>query len=441
MTSSDPENTNLGNRNESTLEVFRIVAVRNILLMLFVSAFAAQALMVALSLQVYDITKRKLDLGWLGLAEFIPALLLVLVTGSVADHFDRRAVAAASFVGEVVVVAALLWYSTTNPTSTVPIFVLVVAWGCCIAFVSPSTRSLLPAAAPRPSMLPAISALGSIAWQSAVIIGPVVGAFAYKASPRLAYAIAAVGFALAVLLCTTISKQVGRHHLSEHTKSPRPTLRTAIEGLGVIRKSPILLGAVSLDLFAVLFGGDVALLPAIADERNWDKGSVGLLRAAGGAGAALVTIALAVRPLTRNVGRVLLFVVGIFGIATMVFGATHSLVVAFVAMVVLNGADSVSVFVRSTLVPLVTPPQQRGRVLAVEGVFIGASNELGAFESGVAGEALGTSPAIILGGAATLLIVALWWKFFRPLRDVDRFSDLNHVTDALNDPTIAPTFP
>jgi predicted MFS family arabinose efflux permease len=392
--------------------------------MSFVSAFSAQALMITLSLQVYDITGRKLDLGWLGLAEFIPALVLVLVTGSVADHFDRRFVAAVAFVGETLVVIGLFYYATTKPTTTAPIFAMVVLWGCCIAFVSPAARSLLPAAAPNPEMLPAVSALGAIAWQSAVISGPIVGAFAYRSGPELAYAISICGLVVSTLLVLLISSSVGRHHLSEHTSTPRPSLRTAVEGLGVIRRNPILAGAVSLDLLAVLFGGAVALLPAIVDERSWGKPSVGLLKAAGGVGAALVTVVLAVRPVQRNVGRVLLGAVAMFGLATIAFGTTDSLPVAFLAIALLNGADSVSVFIRTTLVPLVTPKEQRGRVLAVEGVFIGASNELGAFESGVAGEAMGTVPAIVFGGAATLAIVALWWKFFPPLRDVDQFSDL-----------------
>ena len=204
----------------------------------------------------------------------------------------------------------------------------------------------------------------------------------------------------------------------------RAGLHEALEGLRFIRTQPVLLGAISLDLFAVLFGGAIALLPAIAEDRL-GVGAVGLgwLRAAGGIGAAIVTVTLAVRPLHRRVGRTLLTVVAIFGVFTIVLGVTHSFTVAFVAMAVLSGADAISVFIRATLVPLITPEGKRGRVLAVENVFIGASNELGAFESGVAGELLGTAGAVVLGGAATLAIAGLWWFVFPALRNVDRFPE------------------
>jgi hypothetical protein len=207
-------------------------------------------------------------------------------------------------------------------------------------------------------------------------------------------------------------------------EAPQARLREAFEGLRIVRRQPILFGAISLDLFAVLFGGALALLPAIAEDRL-GVGAVGLgwLRAAGGIGAALVTIALARRPLGRAVGRRLLVAVAAFGVFTVVLGVTRSFAVAFVAMAVLSGADAISVFIRATLVPLATPEAARGRVLAVENVFIGASNELGAFESGVAGQALGTAPAIVLGGLATLTIAGAWWLFFPGLRDVDRFED------------------
>ena len=202
----------------------------------------------------------------------------------------------------------------------------------------------------------------------------------------------------------------------------RAHLAEAVEGFRFVRSQPIVLGAISLDLFAVLFGGAVALLPALADERL-HVGAVGIgwLRAAGGIGAAAVTLRLAVRPFTRRVGRWLLGAVATFGVATIVLGVTTSFVVAFAAMFVLAGADSISVFVRATLVPLVTPASKRGRVLAVEAVFIGASNELGAFESGVAGQILGPAGAVVLGGAATLAVALSWARAFPALRTVDRF--------------------
>jgi predicted MFS family arabinose efflux permease len=206
-------------------------------------------------------------------------------------------------------------------------------------------------------------------------------------------------------------------------------LRDALEGFRFIRGHQVLLGAISLDLFAVLFGGAVALLPAIAEERL-GVGAVGLgwLRAAGGIGAGLTTLVLAVRPVRRRIGRTLLAVVAVFGVFSIVLGATTSFAVAFLAMAVLSGADAVSVFIRTTLVPLVTPPDRRGRVLAVENVFIGASNQGGDFESGVAGELLGASGAIVLGGAGTLVVAVGWWFLFPSLRDVDEFPAPSHAT-------------
>ncbi len=198
-----------------------------------------------------------------------------------------------------------------------------------------------------------------------------------------------------------------------------------MEGLRFIRRRPVLFGAIALDLFAVLFGGAVALLPAIAEDRL-GVGNVGYgwLRAAPGIGAVALTVVLAVRPVRRRIGRTLLVVVAVFGVATIVFGFTRNYVVAFAALLVLSGADAISVFIRATLVPLATPDHMRGRVMAVENVFIGASNELGAFESGLAGTWLGIGPAVVLGGALTLGVVGLWWLLFPALRNIDRFEDV-----------------
>jgi hypothetical protein len=241
--------------------------------------------------------------------------------------------------------------------------------------------------------------------------------FLYAADPVLPY----LGMAVLIVVAGVAIAFVHVHPRDALPRA-RPSWREAVQGLPFIRRQPVLFGAISLDLFAVLFGGVVALLPAIAEDRL-GVGAVGLgwLRAAGGLGAGAVTLGLAARPLTRRVGRTLLVVVATFGVLTIVLGLTRSYAVAFLAMAGLSAADAVSVFIRATLVPLVTPPDMRGRVLAVENVFIGASNELGAFESGVAGQLLGTAPAVVLGGAATLAVAALWWWRFPALRDVDRF--------------------
>jgi predicted MFS family arabinose efflux permease len=204
----------------------------------------------------------------------------------------------------------------------------------------------------------------------------------------------------------------------------RPTLRSAVEGLLFIRRTPILLAAIALDLFAVLFGGAVALIPVIADRLGVGDVAYGWLRAAPGFGAAAMALALAARPVRRHVGVTLLMAVAVFGVGTVVLGVTHIYVVAFLALVVLSAADMISVFIRGSLVPLVTPDEKRGRVLAVESVFIGASNELGAFESGMVAQAIGAPATIVVGGVGTLAVVGIWWFAFPSLREIDRFEDL-----------------
>ena len=430
-------------------------SVKALLLSVFCASSAAFAGVTALGIQVFDLTGREIDLGLLGLAEFAPALLLVLVTGSVADRFDRRRVTAIGALAEAAVAVVLAWYAASNPTAVAPIFVLVVLFGTARAFVAPTSRSL-PADLMAPEDLPWLVARHSATWQLAIIFGPVLGGTLYAIDPALPYVAMAVLLLTAAISVSLVRVRPDLHRpVSEAAEAQDTLLRgaplldepvdaaavealeapagtavvaparvghEALEGLRFIRRTPILLGAISLDLFAVLFGGAIALLPALAEQRL-GVGPVGLgwLRAAGGIGAGAVTLRLTRHPLTRHVGRILLVVVALFGVGTMVLGATTSYAVAFVAMLVLSGADAISVFIRATLVPLVTPRDKRGRVLAVENVFIGGSNELGAFESGVAGQFLGAGGAVVLGGAATVLISAGWWVFFPALRNVDSF--------------------
>jgi MFS family permease len=410
-----------------------------ILASVFASAAAALAQATVLGKLVYDLTGRELDLGLLGLAEFAPAALLVLVTGSVADRFDRRKVAAAGLAGEAIVAAALAWYAGSDPTAVGPIFAMAFAFGIARAFAAPAARSL-PADTVPADRLPWLVARFSAAWQLALVFGPVLGGFLYAADIRLPFVASAallVAAAVAILLVrkrppaepalVAAERPLG----TEEPVTEEPTsLRAALEGLTFIRRQPILLGAISLDLFAVLFGGAVALLPAIATDRlGVDAVGLGWLRAAGGIGAGAVTVALAVRPIRRHVGVKLLLAVAGFGVATIVLGITGRFVIAFVALAILSGADSVSVFIRATLVPLVTPEDKRGRVLSVENVFIGASNELGAFESGVAGQLLGPAAAVVLGGVGTLLVAGGWWFLFPALARVDGFPEPPTVED------------
>jgi MFS family permease len=449
----------------SARDLLRDRAVVALLLTTLAGTTAALVQVTALGKQLYDITGRDLDLGLLGLAEFLPAVVLVALTGSVADRFDRRRIVTIGLLGEATRCHGLAWHAATGSTETWPIFALVIAFGAARAFVTPALRSMPPDIAPVGG-LPRMIAFGSACWQTALIVGPVLAGFLYVVSPAAPF-IACVTLTGVGVLTVQFARPRRDHAVAspsltgpessalidlgdearagesldamaeayagvtgpargpvEAPESSKGRLHEAFEGLRVIRANPVLLGAISLDLFAVLFGGAVALLPALAANR-YGVGAVGLgwLRAATGIGAAMVTIWLSARPINRHIGRTLYVVVALFGVFTIALGLTRSFAVAFVSLMLLSAADSVSVFIRSTLVPLVTPSPSRGRVMAVEGVFLGASNELGAFESGVAGQLLGTSGAVVFGGFATLAVVGTWTFLFPALGRMDRFPD------------------
>jgi MFS family permease len=314
----------------------------------------------------------------------------------------------------------MLFYARTNPTAVAPIFLIALLYGVARAFIAPAARSIWPSIAP-PGGLPAVVALSSAAYTGAMIVGPAISGLLYSIDPWVAYAGSSVLITIGWLSFTRVKVPP----VVTETPLERPTLSDAVEGLRFIRRTPILLAAISLDLFAVLFGGAIALLPVIAEERlGVGDVAYGWLRASAGIGAALMAIFLAVRPVRTKVGHKLFFVVAVFGVGTVVLGLTRSYLVAFFAVLIISAADMVSVFIRGSIVPLVTPDEKRGRVLAVENVFIGASNELGAFESGVASQAVGAAGAVVGGGVATVGVAGLWWFMFPALRKVDRFSDL-----------------
>jgi MFS family permease len=410
-----------------TASPLRDRSVAGLLTLQFLANVGVFAQATALGKVVFDISNSELDLGLLGLAEFLPAALLVLVTGHVADRHDRRWILAFALVGEAGCALGLAAYVGTDPTAVGPIFGIAFVFGIFRAFAAPASRALPVNVAP-PGTLPKVTAFNSAMWQAALIAGPVLGGFLYVVSPQTPFIVAA-GLAVASGIIAVVVVR-----LPNRTPPPRHEdetgLRDALEGLRYIRRTPIVLAAISLDLFAVLFGGAVALLPAIAEDQL-GVGAVGLgwLRAAGGIGAVIMAVTLARKPLNRRIGRSLLIAVAIFGAATIVLGVTHSFAVAFISLAVLSAADMVSVFIRATLVPLATPDAVRGRVLAAENVFIGASNELGAFESGVAGQFLGVAPAVILGGAGTLIVAATWWWRFPVLRKLNRFDDLHQADE------------
>ncbi len=458
----------------------QLLRTRGVAVLLTASTMASMAAIIqvtALGILLYDLSGRDLDLGLLGLAEFLPAMLLMTVTGSFADRFDRRRIISIGLIGEMVCCSAIAWYAGSGNRASLPIFALVAAFGTARAFVNPAIRSM-PADLAPDGGLPRLTAFNIAGWQTSVIIGPVLAGFLYVASPSWPF-IACMALTAGGAIAIRFTPKVAHHaapdtgsinspgsaalvELADEMRPPELIDATAeeyahslgadnastvsagamsagsendatagqgrwhqaFEGLRVIRSNPILLGAISLDLFAVLFGGAVALLPAIAaNQLHVNAVGLGWLRAAGGIGAATVTFWLSARPLRRRIGPTLFVVVALFGIFTIVLGVTHNFTVAFLAMLLLSAADSVSVFIRGTLVPLVTPSAARGRVMAVEGVFLGASNELGAFESGVAGQLLGTGPAVVLGGIATLGVAAVWTIFFPALAKVDRFPE------------------
>ncbi|MGD9998429.1 MAG: MFS transporter [Ilumatobacteraceae bacterium] len=422
--SNGPTQAMPGVRNYTAGDVWRFPPVRRLLLanLALFGGVALQA--AALQKQAFDISGRESDIGFIGLAEFLPAALLVLVTGSVADRFNRRVVALWAVGAELISSVALLVYATTGPTSVFPLFIISFGYGIARAFQAPAMRSMPPMVAPEGG-LPRTIALFSATWTAATIIGPALSGFLYAVDPWVAY-LGSSSFILAGWGGIMTLRFVRMPEPPDPDQ--RPSLHSALEGLRFIKRTPILFAAISLDLFAVLFGGAVALLPVIAEERL-HVGAVGYgwLRAAPGIGAAAMALFIAARPVRRHVGAKLLVMVALFGAGTVVLGLTRSYLVAFVALMVLSAADMVSVFIRSSLVPLVTPDEKRGRVLAVENVFIGASNELGAFESGVVAQQFGTPATVVGGGVATLAVVGTWVFAFPALRDVDTFDELEHA--------------
>jgi MFS family permease len=404
-------------------DVLRHRAVRRYLLSTALAAVGLNIFVTVLFKQVFDITGNALDIGWLGLAQFIPAALLVLVSGWVADRFDRRRVSSLFLLARVVCCVALVVITRAGPTSVWPFFAVAFAFGAADGMLAPARRSIAPLTAP-PIDFPHVVALWTGTFTAASIVGPVLGGLIYVAGPEFAYIVAGALQLASIppLLMITYQREPQR-------STDRPSVSSALEGLRLVRRNPILLSAISLDLFAVLFGGAVALIPVVAEERlGVGDIAYGWLRAAPGIGAAAMAIFLALRPVRRRVGSVLLWTVAIFGAATVVFGLTRNYAIAFVALIVIAGADMVSMYIRGTIVPLATPDDQLGRVTAVEGVFIGASNELGAFESGVAARAVGVPWAIAGGGLITIAIAGAFAWVFPALRSIDTFDDARRAS-------------
>lgn len=376
---------------------------------------AVQMQSVAIGWQVYDITRNPYDLGLIGLAQFAPFLLLILLAGHVADRYERRRIILVCLIAQLIC-GGLLYLLTFAGLKTVwPVLAVLVLYGSARAFLMPANQAILINLVPQQSFSQAV-AVSSSSFQLAVISGPVLGGFLYLAGPKVVY-----GIVSALLLAAVVLMSLTRSLARNPEKREPATLHSLFEGLRFVRSKPAVLGAMSLDLFAVLFGGATALLPALArDVLHAGPAALGFMRMAPGVGSALTSLLLAFHPITRRVGLWMFGGVALFGIGTMVLGASPYLPLSLAALVAMGAGDMVSVYIRHLLVQLQTPDAIRGRVSAVNSVFIGASNELGEFESGITAGWFGVVPAVMLGGAMTLAVVGIWVWMFPVLRRMQR---------------------
>jgi MFS family permease len=371
---------------------------------------------VAIGWQIFATTKRALDLGLVGLAQFLPGILLFLVSGHVADRFDRRKVLALCYAGFAGCSTLLLFIAWKHASNIAAIYSVLVLLGVVRSFNGPVTRAVLPQLVPEEHFQSAV-AWASTIFQGATILGPAIGGLAYGIfhGPDVVYAMSMLAAVVATVLALMIKARQ-----AERRREPA-TFATFFVGVKYIWNKKLILGSISLDLFAVLLGGAVALLPVFAQDilRTGPLG-LGLLRSAPAAGAAVMAIALAYRPLRKRAGATMLWCVAGFGAFTILFGASHSLTLSLLALILVGATDMVSVVVRGTLIQVATPDEMRGRVNAVDMIFIGASNQLGQFESGVTAQWFGTVPAVILGGIGTIAVTALWAWWFPELRNADQ---------------------
>lgn len=383
------------------------------------SSFGFQMLSVAVGWQIYAITGRAFDLGLIGLVQFVPSFLLALPAGHVADQFERRRIVLLGQVVEWIAIAVLAGLSLSHHVHEVGILALVFVIGIAKAFEFPALQSMLPALVPA-SILPRAMAVNASAGQAAMIMGPAVGGFLYVAGPGVVYVTAATLYVVSVIALWRL-----RYEQAPPKREPA-TLKTVFAGVNFIRHRPDVLGVISLDLFAVLLGGATALLPIFArDILHTGPWGLGLLRAAPAVGALLMSVWLARHDMQRRVGMIMFASVAGFGIATLVFAVSTTLWLSLLALFALGAFDMVSMVIRGALVQLDTPDAMRGRVSAVNAIFINTSNQLGEFESGMLAAWVGTVGATVIGGVGTLVVVALWVGMFPSLRRRQKL----HVAD------------
>jgi MFS family permease len=385
----------------------------------FIATLAIQVQSVAIGWQVYDMERTPLALGLVGLCQFLPMFLLTLPAGDITDRFNQRRVYSLAAGLQAVCSALFLGLSIFRPHTAWMYFAVLVLFGAARGFAGPSGSSLLPFLVP-PERMSRSMAFSSSFFTAATISGPALGGFLYALGPVYVYSICITGFIGAALI---VSRLGGRRFTPERTEATR--YDRVAEGVTFVRSRPVVLGAISLDLFAVLLGGATALLPVYArDILHVGPMGLGFLRSAPAAGAFSMAFALTHWPIRKRVGGKMFAAVAVFGVATIVFGLSSWFPLSLLALYILGASDMVSVNIRSSLIQLSTPDVMRGRVSSVSMLFIGASNELGEFESGTTAALMGTVPAVVAGGIGTLLVVGLWMKLFPPLYRVNKFTDV-----------------
>lgn len=378
------------------------------------SALALHMVMMAIGYQVYDLTGDPLNLAYVGLAIFIPAIAFALVTGYVADRFDRRWVLAFCYVAMLISAVLFTLFTLSDPVEVWPAFLILVFYGTGRAFHMPASNALLP------NLVPVEEFPNAVAWNTSgnkvsQMGGPALGGSLYVLGPEVVYGSAAVVFALAIVLTLMIRTRVDR------AGGEPMSFRILLAGIRYVREKKVVLGAIALDLFVVFLGGVTALIPVYAkDILEVGASGAGWLRSAIAVGAMLMALALTQVVMKRAVGRIMFASVGVFGLATLVFGYSTSFVLSFAAMAVLGAADMVSVYIRQTLIQVATPDEMRGRVSAVNAVFISTSNEIGEVRAGLVAAWIGAVPAVVVGGVGSIIVAAACWKLFPDLARVER---------------------
>lgn len=393
---------------------------RRFLVAAFLAILATQIQSVAVGWQIYSIARTPLALGYAGLFQFLPMMACTIPAGHLADRFNRRTILVVSNLCSGIASGGFLILALLGTTAIWPFYVVLALFGAARAFAGPASQSFVPLLVPQ-DHFPQAVAWASSTSQVAVIAGPAIGGAIYILGPAVDYGVCMILFVTIAIVMMGIRSRSARYEAQPDTT----VFERITAGVAYVWRKPLILGALSLDLFAVLLGGATALLPVYArDILHVGPLGLGVLRSAPALGAAMLGIALGQRALSRRAGRAMFACVAIFGIATIVFGVSENFMLSIAALFVLGASDMVSVYVRTTLTQLATPDAMRGRVSAVNRLFVGASNELGEFESGVTATWFGTVPAVVIGGIGTLIIVALWYRLFPSLREVDRLSEV-----------------